>query len=163
MIAWCIIWVKLKVEADIQILNVFCLGVIGLKFRNPETNTMRGIRCSDKQLYPPNQQAEASSQPQALWGKLTYICTRAKPQSRPTASKNTKDESKLKRKCDQDSDEMSSKNQRVDNFGEVSDESITSDLIVLGLSFKATTSDIREYFGTFGPLELAELKTEDTG
>ena len=77
--------------------------------------------------------------------------------------KNTKDESKLKRKCDQDSDEMSSKNQRVDNFGEVSDESITSDLIVLGLSFKATTSDIREYFGTFGPLELAELKTEDTG
>ena len=50
--------------------------------------------------------------------------------------KNTKDESKLKRKCDQDSDEMSSKNQRVDNFGEVSDESITSDLIVLGLSFK---------------------------
>ena len=77
--------------------------------------------------------------------------------------KNTKDESKLKRKCDQDSDEMSSKNQRVDNFEEVSDESITSDLIVLGLSFKATTSDIREYFGTFGPLELAELKTEDTG
>merc|ERR1712051_749615 len=29
-------------------------GVIGLKFRNPETNTLRGIRCSDKQLYPPN-------------------------------------------------------------------------------------------------------------
>ena len=50
--------------------------------------------------------------------------------------KNTKDESKLKRKCDQDSDEMSSKNQRVDNFEKVSDESTTSDLIVLGLSFK---------------------------
>ena len=75
------------VEAEIQILNVFCLDVIGLKFRNPETNTLRGIRCSDKQLYPPNQQAEASSQPQALWGKLTYICTRAKPTSRPPASK----------------------------------------------------------------------------
>ena len=82
MIAQCIIWVKLEVEAEIQSLNVFCLGVIGLKFRNPETNTLRGIRCSDKQLYPPNQQADS-----ALWGKLTYICTRAKQPSRPPASK----------------------------------------------------------------------------
>jgi len=154
--------IEIPTESDgtilISSLTAQFPGVIGLKFRNPETNTLRGIRCSDKQLYPPNQQADS-----ALWGKLTYICTRAKTPARPPASKNTKDESKLKRKYDQDSDEMSSKNQRVDNFGEVSDESITSDLIVLGLSFKATTSDIREYFGTFGPLELAELKTEDTG
>ena len=31
--------------------RVFCLGVIGLKFRNPETNTLRDIRCSDKKLF----------------------------------------------------------------------------------------------------------------
>ena len=35
---------------------------------------------------------------------------------------------------------MSSKNQRVENSEGVSDESVTSDLIVLGLSFKARPS-----------------------
>ena len=77
-----------KYKVLVQLLQIPQLsGVIGLKFRNPETNTMRGIRCSDKQLYPPNQQAEASGQSQALWGKLTYICTRAKPPARTPASK----------------------------------------------------------------------------
>ena len=82
--------IEIPTESDgailISTLRAQFPGVIGLKFRNPETNTLRGIRCSDKQLYPPNQQAEASSQPQALWGKLTYICTRAKTPTRP---KNT--------------------------------------------------------------------------
>ena len=44
-----------------------------------------------------------------------------------------------------------------------SDESDTCDLIVLGLSFKATANDIREYFETYGPLDLVELKTKDSG
>ena len=82
--------IEIPTESDgailISTLRAQFPGVIGLKFRNPETNTLRGIRCSDEQLYPPNQQAEASSQPQALWGKLTYICTRAKTPTRP---KNT--------------------------------------------------------------------------
>ena len=43
------------------------------------------------------------------------------------------------------------------------DESDTCDLIVLGLSFKATANDIREYFETYGPLDLVELKTKDSG
>jgi hypothetical protein len=37
---------------------------------------------------------------------------------------------------------MSSKNQRVDNFEGVADESITSDLIVLGLSFKVKMTKV---------------------
>jgi len=69
-----------------------------------------------------------------------------------------------KRKFQHESDEMFSKNQRVDDFdGEDSDESDTCDLIVLGLSFKATANDIREYFETYGPLDLVELKTKDSG
>ena len=119
-------------------------GVTGLKFRNPETNTLRGVRCSENQLYPPNQQAdpavlEAGGQPQACWGKHTYICTRPKPPTRLVTSANLKDESALKRKSEQDTDGMSSKNQRVEDFEEVpmdSDESGTCDLIVLGLSWK---------------------------
>ena len=85
--------IEIPTESDgailISTLRAQFPGVIGLKFRNPETKTLRGIRCSDKQLYPPNQQAEASSQPQALWGKLTYICTRG---NTPTRPKNTNGE-----------------------------------------------------------------------
>jgi len=151
-------------------------GVTGLKFRNPETNTLRGVRCSENQLFPPNQAPlEAEGQiPQACWGKHTFICTRPKPPPRQTqapasiisASNLAKDESALKRKSEQDSDGMSSKNQRVDDFEEVpmdSDESGTCDLIVLGLSWKATEDDIREYFEAYGPLTMIQLKTKDSG
>ena len=64
---------------------------------------------------------------------------RQAPASIISASNLAKDESALKRKSEQDSDGMSSKNQRVDDFEEVpmdSDESGTCDLIVLGLSWK---------------------------
>ena len=64
---------------------------------------------------------------------------RQAPPSIISASNLAKDESALKRKSEQDSDGMSSKNQRVDDFEEVpmdSDESGTCDLIVLGLSWK---------------------------
>ena len=78
--------IEIPTESDgailISTLRAQFPGVIGLKFRNPETNTLRGIRCSDKQLYPPNQQADS-----ALWGNLTYICTRAKAPARTPASK----------------------------------------------------------------------------
>lgn len=146
-------------------------GVTGLKFRNPETNTLRGVRCSENQLYPPCQSQadsevlEAGGQPQPCWGGHTYICTRPKPPPRTSVSA-LKDESALKRKSEQDSDGMSSKNQRVDDFEDVpmdSDESGTCDLIVLGLSWKATEDDIREYFEAYGPLTMIQLKTQDSG
>lgn len=61
---------------------------------------------------------------------------------------------------------MSSKNQRVDDFDEVpmdSDESGACDLIVLGLPWKATEDDIRDYFESYGPLTMVQLKTKDSG
>jgi len=143
-------------------------GVTGLKFRNPETNTLRGVRCSENQLYPPCQSQadpedlEAGGQPQSTWGGHTYICTRPKPPPRTSF----KDESALKRKSEHGSDGMSSKNQRVDEFDDIpmdSDEPTTCDLIVLGLSWKATEDDIREYFEAYGPLQMIQLKTQDSG
>lgn len=38
-------------------------GACGLKYRNPETGTMRGIRLSDGRLYPPDSD----------WGKHVFI------------------------------------------------------------------------------------------
>ena len=43
-------------------------GVTGLKFRNPSTNTLRGVRILDNVLYPPNANDG--------WGTTAYICTR---------------------------------------------------------------------------------------
>jgi len=137
-------------------------GVTGLKFRNPETNTLRGVRCSENQLFPPCQSQVDSDEPQTTWGSHTYICTRPKPPPRASF----KDESALKRKSEHGSDGMSSKNQRVDDLEDVpmdSDEPTTCDLIVLGLSWKATEDDIREYFEAYGPLQMIQLKTQDSG
>ena len=71
-------------------------GVTGLKFRNPETNTLRGVRCSENQLFPPNQAPlEVEGQiPQACWGKHTFICTRPKPPPRQTQVSNNKSQPK---------------------------------------------------------------------
>ena len=41
-------------------------GVTGLKFRNPETNTLRGVRCSENQLFPPCQSQVDSEEPQNI-------------------------------------------------------------------------------------------------
>ena len=77
----------------------------------------------------------------------------------------------LQRKSEQDPDGMSSKNQRVDPFEDYEDhmddsdsgEAGTCDLIVLGLPWKATEPDIREYFESYGPLTMVQLKTKEGG
>lgn len=43
-------------------------GACGLKFRNPETGAMRGIRLVDGQLHPPE---KPGAQPS--WGSIPYI------------------------------------------------------------------------------------------
>lgn len=43
-------------------------GVTGLKFRNPSTNTLRGVRILENVLNPPDANDG--------WGTTTYICTR---------------------------------------------------------------------------------------
>ncbi|XP_023338116.1 TAR DNA-binding protein 43 [Eurytemora carolleeae] len=89
-------------------------GTTGLKYRNPETNKLRGVRIQGDILYPPSEEEG--------WGPYTYLCVRVRPESSPK-----KDESGLKRKTDNDG-EMYSKNIRYDG-----DEDETTDLIVLGL------------------------------
>ena len=70
----------------------------------------------------------------------------------------------MKRKSEYDSDGMSSKNQRVDADDEMTsgDES-TCDLIILGLSWKATDTDVKEYFEKFGDITMVQLKLNEKG
>lgn len=45
-------------------------GVTGLKYRNPASGSMRGIRCVENVLYPPSQDEG--------WGAVTYYGTKPK-------------------------------------------------------------------------------------
>ena len=70
----------------------------------------------------------------------------------------------MKRKSEYDTDGMSSKNQRVDGDDEMaSGDENTCDLIVLGLPWKATDADVKEYFEKFGEIMMVQLKTKDSG
>ena len=62
-------------------------GSTGLKFRNPETNTLRGVRCSENQLFPPHEDG---------WSSHTYICTRPKIPVVQNQTSKLKDEAALK-------------------------------------------------------------------
>lgn len=111
-------------------------GASGLKYRNPETNTLRGVRMTENVMVPPSEEG---------WGMYTYICVRLK-----------KDEPRLKRKTDSDVD-MYSKNIKVDDDDD-DDPDKTMDLIILGLPWKTTEDDVREYFEPFGEILMVQLK-----
>jgi len=163
--------------------------VTGLKFRNPESNNLRGVRCHDNTLFPPfkaadaGQESEAATEGHGTWGGLTYICNLP-----PSAMKITKkvsevnlnataSEAALKRKSENDGGLGRTKNQRFDENDDSDDvmdddgggddddaaSSGTADLIVLGLPWVATETDIRDYFETFGPLAMVQLKIGHQG
>merc|ERR1719339_350229 len=114
----------------------------GLKFRNPSTNTVRGVRMQGEVLYPPTEEG---------WGVMTYICVRPQQETR-------RDEPRLKRKTESDID-MYSKNIKVDDEDEDDDDpNKTYDLIILGLPWKTSEDDIREYFEPFGEIHMIQLK-----
>ena len=69
-----------------------------------------------------------------------------------------RDEPRLKRKTESDID-MYSKNIKVDEDDEEDDDpNKTYDLIVLGLPWKTSEDDIREYFEPFGEIMMVQLK-----
>lgn len=105
-------------------------GASGLKYRNSETNTMRGLRLIDGKLQAPDQG----------WPSIeTYYCCFPKEN---------------KRKIDDLSDVGSTKSKRID------DKKRCSDLIVLGLPWKTTDKELREYFEPFGELLMAQVKKD---
>ena len=93
-------------------------------------------------LYPPTEEG---------WGVVTYICVRPQQETR-------RDEPRLKRKTESDID-MYSKNIKVDDEDEDDDDpNKTYDLIILGLPWKTSEDDIREYFEPFGEIHMIQLK-----
>lgn len=139
--------------------------VIGLKFRNPDNNILRGVRCHDNTLFPPYD-GEG-------WGGHTFICTMPAGAMKAKKQKEAELAAAQKRKSENDPGGMSSKNQRVDEADtDDSDDQMdegganadgTCDLIVLGLPWIATEQDIRDYFAPSGELSMVQLKRNQQG
>ncbi|KAK7093643.1 TAR DNA-binding protein 43-like [Littorina saxatilis] len=102
-------------------------GSCGLKYRNPDSGTMRGIRLSDGRLYPPDND----------WGKQVFVSVFPKAEGKSTPASDPVPKpvkSSSRQKC--------------------------SDLIVLGLPWKSTEDDLRNYFSQFGDLLMVQVKKD---
>ncbi|XP_059084418.1 TAR DNA-binding protein 43-like isoform X1 [Tigriopus californicus] len=108
-------------------------GACGLKFRNPETRSWRGVRLTEGRLYPP---ADTG------WG--THIYVSVLPKESIAADK---------RKSEDHQESSTAKNKKLE-------KNKCSDLIVLGLPWKTTEPELREYFEPFGEVLMAQVKKD---
>lgn len=106
-------------------------GACGLKYRNADSGTMRGLRLTDGKLQAPDEGWSVVEQ---------YYCCFPKADN--------------KRKLDDQ--EESAVPTKVKRY----DEKKCSDLIVLGLAWKTTDKELREYFEETGELLMAQVKKD---
>nr|CAD7454211.1 unnamed protein product [Timema tahoe] len=104
-------------------------GTCGLKYRNPESRTMRGVRLVEGRLHPPENG----------WGNCVYYCVFPKEN---------------KRKSDDHLENSTAKTKRMET------KLKCSDLIVLGLPWKTTEQQLREYFESFGEVIMVQVKKD---
>ncbi|VEN37757.1 unnamed protein product [Callosobruchus maculatus] len=105
-------------------------GSSGLKYRNPESKTFRGVRLSDGKFHPPSDDG---------WGSQIFYCVFPKEN---------------KRKSDDNLENSTAKTKRMEA------KLRCTDLIVLGLPWKTTEQNLREYFETFGEVLMAQVKKD---
>lgn len=105
----------------------------GLKYRNPESRSCRGIRLNDARLHPPNNGWDSNA---------VYFCVFPKENKRKSDD-NLENVSKSK-VCKQTNSKC-------------------TDLIVLGLAWKTSEQGLREYFETFGDVLMVQVKKDAKG
>ncbi|XP_019877671.1 TAR DNA-binding protein 43 isoform X2 [Aethina tumida] len=105
-------------------------GSSGLKYRNPENRIVRGVRLSEGRLHPPSSGG---------WGSQIFYCVFPKEN---------------KRKSDDNLENSTAKTKRMET------KLRCTDLIVLGLPWKTTEQNLREYFETFGEVLMAQVKKD---
>jgi len=112
-------------------------GTLGLRYRNPDTNSMRGIRLVDGRLHPP----EGGS-----WGEYLYFTTYPSDSSTGDRKRKAVEDNSL--------EELSQKSKKCDNSIK------TTDLLILGMPYKCTEEDVRQYFSQFGSLLMVQVKRD---
>ncbi|KAM8830068.1 TAR DNA binding protein, like isoform 3-T3 [Neosynchiropus ocellatus] len=102
-------------------------GACGLRYRNPESQCMRGVRLVEGVLHAPEND----------WGNLVYVVNYPKDNKRKMEEIDAASAVKIKRGFQK-----------------------TSDLIVLGLPWKTTEQDLKDYFSTFGEVIMVQIKRD---
>lgn len=97
---------------------------------------MRGVRLVDGRFHPPDNG----------WGNVVYYCVFPKDACLHN--------SENKRKSDEQLENSTAKTKRLENRQKC------SDLIVLGLPWKTSEQDLRQYFETFGEVLMAQVKKD---
>ncbi|XP_064460518.1 TAR DNA-binding protein 43-like isoform X2 [Ornithodoros turicata] len=112
----------------------------GLKYRNPDSGTMRGVRLVDGRFHPPD----------SGWGNVVYYCVFPKA----CVAADVSFHSENKRKSDEQLENSTAKTKRMEQRQKC------SDLIVLGLPWKTSEQDLRQYFESFGEVLMAQVKKD---
>lgn len=116
-------------------------GACGLKYRNPDTGSMRGIRLADGRLYPPDIE----------WSNRIYVAVFPK-----TENKKKQGPGNNASVSTGSPDEQEGGHHKSKKF----ERQRCSDLIVLGLPWKSTEEDLRKYFSQFGELLMVQVKVD---
>uniref|UniRef100_A0A0K8TS76 TAR DNA-binding protein 43 n=1 Tax=Tabanus bromius TaxID=304241 RepID=A0A0K8TS76_TABBR len=103
----------------------------GLKYRSPETKALRGVRLNEGRFHPPSNESG--------WGNERFFCVFPKEN---------------KRKSDDNLENSTAKTKRIET------KQRCTDLICLGLPYKATEQSLRDYFGQYGEVLMAEVKKD---
>ncbi|KAL7736683.1 hypothetical protein ACLKA6_015548 [Drosophila palustris] len=106
-------------------------GSCGLKYRNVDTQVVRGVRSNEGRLFPPSVESG--------WGEDIYFCVFPKEN---------------KRKSDDNLENSTAKTKRIET------RLRCTDLIVLGLAWKTTEDSLREYFESYGEVLMAQIKKD---
>ncbi|XP_026481187.1 TAR DNA-binding protein 43-like isoform X2 [Ctenocephalides felis] len=108
-------------------------GASGLKFHNPCSKAMRGLRLADGRLHPPTQSG---------WPDEVFFCVFPKEN---------------KRKSDDTLESSTAKTKRVES------KTRTTDLVVLGIPWKVTEDELRKHFENFGEVLMVHVKKDKAG
>ncbi|KAH8261647.1 hypothetical protein KR044_012970 [Drosophila immigrans] len=132
-------------------------GSCGLKYRNLDTQAVRGVRSNEGRLFPPSSESG--------WGEDIYFCVFPKgiPNFRSSDATEIIDSAAYrpilppvenKRKSDDNLENSTAKTKRIET------RLRCTDLIVLGLAWKTTEDSLREYFETYGEVLMAQIKKD---
>ncbi|XP_070615408.1 TAR DNA-binding protein 43 isoform X4 [Erythrolamprus reginae] len=135
-------------------------GACGLRYRNPVSQCMRGVRLVEGILHAPDNG----------WGNLVYVVNYPKVTKSCPAHRDPMDNIPpgfpvLYHPLEQQSPTGDNK-RKMDETDASSAVKVkravqkTSDLIVLGLPWKTTEQDLKEYFSTFGEVLMVQVKKD---
>lgn len=129
--------IEIELEDDNSLLLTSLTSLFpdatGLKYRHPETNTLRGVKLADGKF----------SEPLDGWSAVqNYICVFNRGS---------------KRKNDEEEDSVRNKLARTEADRPLGDG---SDLVVLGLPWTTTEETMKSYFEQYGEVVMVQVKTD---